>query len=90
MSVRRSKTLVLAATRADAIKWCRQNNVGPYARDTYIATTEANLRGFELHDGDRVVVVSLSWPLIQAWSVVQHMADAREVRYTQENAVEAS
>lgn len=64
------RTFILAMNRDDAIAWCRENDVKPYAKSTIILTTALACRGHEYRDGDGVVNLGWRHEMIDAWQNV--------------------
>lgn len=65
------RIFILAENRDDAIAWCRQNSVKPYAESTVIITTPLACRGHERHDNDRVVELNPSKAVLDEWAYAE-------------------
>lgn len=78
----RVHTYVLARNINSAHAWCRRNSVQPHSRDVTIATVGDRLRGYVLHDGDRVVFLDPGPGVLESWAVVEQNAEARGVTWT--------
>lgn len=64
------RTFVLATSRDDAIAWCRENGVKPYARNTIILATALACRGHEFREGDDAVNLGCSNKVAEEWQHV--------------------
>lgn len=81
---RKPTTFVMAPNRPAAIAWCKRNRVQPFSSHTVIATSEVNARGYDLHDGDRVVLLDPPKDVFEAWRVMEQIAESRRVQFTVE------
>ncbi len=68
MSERRN--FILASSRAEAIAWCRENTIKPYAKSTIILTTALACRGHEFREDDTAYNLGWSRELADEWQNV--------------------
>lgn len=50
-----SHIFIVGGTFNEAVRWCRNNGVKPFARTTHILTTGDSVRGLTIHPQDRIL-----------------------------------
>jgi len=73
------RTFIIGGTHREALGWCRENGVAPYARTTIIATHGDAIRGHAIRPEDRVVwhVTHVPTELLEQVRVAQMVGGSR-------------